>query len=81
MLTSMPVTSCRQVFPLSDRPAKSMSVPEDVPVLVCVLVHWPLGGPLNPLTGDDVLAVAVGVRGSEDVEGLAHDRRHPKSLS
>ena len=59
----MPVASCLEVFPLSYRPAKSMGIPEDISVLVHVLVDGPVGGPVDPLAGDDVLTVAVGVGG------------------
>ena len=73
------MTSGREVILLADGPAQSVSVPEDVAILVDVLEHRTIGGPVDPLVGDDVLAVAVGVRRAQDVQRLADDRRNSES--
>jgi hypothetical protein len=63
-----------QVVPLSDRPAESAGVPEDVPVLCRVLEDGPRGGPLDKLVGHQfVLAVAIGVGRAQHVQrGAEH---------
>ena len=80
-LTSVPMTSGRQVLLLPDRPAETVRVPEDVAILVGVLEDGPFRSPVDPLGRHHVLAVAVGVGGTEDVKGLADDRWNAESLS
>ena len=75
-LTPMPVAAGVEVLLLADGPAEAAGVPEDVPVLAHVLVDGPLGRPLHRGRGHAVLAVALGVRGAQDVEGRALDVGH-----
>jgi hypothetical protein len=74
------MTSSCQILLLANRPAESVCVPEDIAILVGVLEDGPVRGPLDPLIGDHVLAVAVGVGGAENVEGLTDDRRNAETL-
>ena len=55
---AVPMVAGLEVIRLADTPAQAPSVPEEDPVLVCVDIHRPVGGPAHPQgVGVEVLSV------------------------
>ena len=75
----MPMTSSLEVVLLPYGPSQAVGIPEDVAILVDVLEHRTLRSPVDPIVGDGVLAVAVCVGRSQDVQRLADDRGNAES--